>query len=200
MNRTVGVLFVPLAMLLACVNLSHAQESKSPDPAAPTAETPPAPDVPGLEHAFLANRAGEYATRTRFRAAPDATPEESTGTATITAILDGRFISEDNSGTIGGAPFSGRRIMGFNNRTGRFEASWFYSNSSAMLVLVGESSDLGRTIELQGSFEGAPGQMFPIKARIRHLDAERFVVEMISNAEDGSSYVILETTYARTRK
>ena len=74
-----------------------------------TADAPPAPqspdasdvpetpalDLPGIEHAFLATRAGDYTTTTRFRSSPDAEPDESTGTATITAILDGRFISED---------------------------------------------------------------------------------------------------------
>ena len=202
MNRTFSAALGLLASFALAALPTLAQDSKAPaqtQSAPETApETAPEPDVPGVEHAFLAKRAGTYTTTTKFRASPDAEPEVSTGAATITSILDGRFIAEDNSGSMGDYPFSGHRVMGFNNKSQRFEATWYYSNSTAVLVLVGESTNLGKTIELRGSFEGAPGQMFPINARIRHFDADRFVVEMLSNAPDGSSYVMLETTYKRT--
>ncbi len=203
--RTPTVLKAIALSFGCCVAPALAQQSTDAPPVQQSPESSVAPetpalDMPGIEHAFLAKRAGRYTTTTRFRSAPDAEPDESTGTATIEAILDGRFICEDNSGSLAGDAFSGRRIMGFNNRSERFEASWFYSNSSAMLILVGESTDLGETIELQGTYEGAPGRMYPINVRIRHLSADRFVVEILSNTTDGSPYVMLETTYTRIEK
>ena len=195
MTRTFGALLALTISLATVFTLALAQDTAAPEQSTEA----PAPDVPRIEHAHLTRRAGEYTTTIKYRSAPDAEPEVSTGVATITSILDGRFISEDNSGTMGGAPFSGRRIMGFNNRTERFEASWFYSNSSAMLVLVGESNDLGSTIDLKGSYEGAPGKMFTLTARIRFIDFDRFAVDMLSNAPDGSQYVMLETLYKRVR-
>lgn len=200
MTRTLSATLALFTTLSIAAIPALAQDAKAPAQSQSAPEATPAPDVPGPEHTFLTKRAGAYTTKTTFRASPDAEPEESTGAATITAILDGRFIAEDNTGAMGDYPFSGHRVMGFNNKSGRFEATWYYSNSTAVLVLVGESTDLGRTIDLKGSFEGAPGQMFPLNARIRHLDADRFVVEMLSNAPDGSSYVMLETTYTRDRE
>ncbi len=54
--------------------------------------------TPGPAHKQLAKRAGEYTTVTRFTAQPSATPVDSTGTAKISMILDGRFLLEEDAG------------------------------------------------------------------------------------------------------
>ncbi len=54
--------------------------------------------MPGPAHKQLAKRAGEYTTVTRFTAQPSATPVDSTGTAKISVILDGRFLLEEDAG------------------------------------------------------------------------------------------------------
>jgi len=54
--------------------------------------------MPGPAHKQLAKRAGEYTTVTKFTAQPGATPVDSTGTAKISMILDGRFLLEEDAG------------------------------------------------------------------------------------------------------
>lgn len=154
-------------------------------------------DAPGAEHAFLAGRAGEYDTHITFRPGPDAEPQHSAGKATITSILDGRFICEDSTGTLAGQPFSGRRITGFNTRSQKFESTWCYSHSTAMLILAGESNDLGKTIHLSGAFANAEDRMAPLDVVIRQIDQHRFVIEMHATGTDGRRYVVLETRYTR---
>ncbi len=99
-----------------------------------------------------------------------------------------------------GHPVKGHRVMGYNNRSGRFEATWLYTYSTATLFLKGETEDLGRTINLAGAFEASPGQTLPIKARISHIDEDHFKVEVLSATPEGIEYAILETTYSRVRE
>jgi len=67
------------------------------------------------------------------------------------------------------------------------------------MSLAGTSADDGKTIELAGAFEAAPGVKQAFRIVNREIDADHFVIEMHAKLPDGSEGASFETTYSRSR-
>src|SRR5687767_3997122 len=89
--------------------------------------------MPGPVHKQLVKRAGEYTTVTKFAAKPGGPATESTGTARITVIVDGRFLLEEDSGIFMGQQTKGTRIWGYDNSTKQYESAWMYTGSTGIM-------------------------------------------------------------------
>jgi hypothetical protein len=172
-------------------------------PAKATSQAPPAEVLeamtPGPAHQELARLAGDYQTLTRFRIAPGAPPVESSGTAKLVMILDGRFLREENAGTTMGQPYFGMRLVGYNNGSKKYEGIWTYTMSTSMMSLSGASPDGGKTIDFVATFDNPAGVRESLQIVQRRLDDDRFVVELVGNNPDGTPGPRLETTYTRKR-
>jgi len=151
--------------------------------------------TPGPAHKRLAQRAGSYATSTKF--VGTGAPPDSKGSATIKPVLEGRFLLEENAGSFEGQPSAGMRVLGYNNATKQYEGFWMFTGSTAVMSLAGTSADDGKTIELAGAFEAAPGVKQAFRIVSREIDADHFVVEMHAKLADGSEGASFETTYTR---
>jgi hypothetical protein len=156
-------------------------------------------DKPGAEHKKLARLAGEYNTVSRFRAKPEDAPLESKGTAKITSVLDGRFLLEENTGTQFGQPYKGVRLVGYNNATKQYEASWTYSMSTAIMTLTGTCKGEGKPIEWKANFTDENGEKQTLYVITRKIDADQFVVELFGKTADGKRGPTVETTYTRKK-
>jgi hypothetical protein len=156
-------------------------------------------DEPSTVHKELARLAGEYTTVTKFRFKPGAKPMESKGTAKITTALDGRFLLEQNTGTMFGQPFKGLRLMGYNNGKKQYEASWTYSMSTAIMRLNGTSADDGKTIDWTGTFTNEKGEKQTLFVQTRKIDDDKFVVELFAKTPEGKRGPTSETTYTRRK-
>ncbi len=157
------------------------------------------PSKPGPEHERLAKLAGEYTTVSTFRAQPDAKPMESKGTATIRRILGGRFLKEESRGTFMGQPTEGVRLTGYNSPAGRYEATWVYTHSLAMMTLSGESKDDGKTIEWTGTVEQGKGQKMTLYVVTHFIDDDHFVVELHAERPGEGKGPVFETAYTRKK-
>jgi uncharacterized protein DUF1579 len=154
--------------------------------------------APGAIHKNLANMAGEYTTVTKFYMQAGTPAAESTGTARITSVLDGRFLNEEDTGTFMGQPMKSLRILGYNNASKRYEAVWTYTMSTAMMTLGGESPDGGKTIKLTGTFDDV-GAKRNLDVVIRLMDDSHFEVSLVGKMPDGSPGPTMVTTYARKK-
>src|SRR2546428_11304746 len=94
-------------------------------------------DNPGPVHKQMARRAGEYTLVSKFVAKEGTPVQESKGTAKITSVLDGRFLLEENSSELLNRPFTGLRLYGYNNASGKYEGFWTYTGSTAIMRLSG---------------------------------------------------------------
>jgi hypothetical protein len=155
--------------------------------------------LPGAPHQRLVKLAGRYTTRSKFRPQPNVPVTESRGTAKLTSILDGRFLSEENTGTNMGQAVAGQRLFGYNNATQLYESAWVYTLSTAILTMTGTSADEGKTIEWSGIFDDPGRGKQAIRAVTRLIDDDHFVVEMYGFGEDRAEFVMLETTYTRRK-
>ena len=142
-------------------------------------------------------RVTQTSSVTRFRMQPETPPVETTGTATITSILGGRFVSEENTGSMMNHPQSGLRIYGYNNGTETYEGVWVYSLSTAIMTLVGSSDDDGKTIEFTAKFDETTGRLQNLYVVLREIDANQFVVELRTRPRKEICGSVLETTYIR---
>jgi hypothetical protein len=154
---------------------------------------------PGPVHQVWANRAGDYTTVSRIRMAPGAPAAESTGMAKLSLLLGGRFLLEENTGQQVGQAFAGRRLLGFNNGSQRYEAVWTWTLSTAILSLSGASLDGGRTVRLDGAYDDPGGVRQSLRAVYRFTDEDRFTLEVRGAAPDGNDFTVVETVYTRVR-
>lgn len=154
---------------------------------------------PGPVHKMLAKRAGEYTTVTKFSPQPGTPAVESKGTAKLTAILDGRFLLEEDSGIFLGQPTKGTRIWGFDNATKQYESAWMYSGSTGIMRLTGSSNDGGKTINFLASFNDESGAKQTFDAALRLLDDDSFVVGLYARGANGSRGPVFDTTYTRKK-
>lgn len=156
-------------------------------------------DKPGPVHKRMAKLAGEYTTVSKFYMKPGETPQESTGTAKFTSVVDGMFVQEKNTGKIMDMPYSGARLWGYNNLTHQFEAVWVFSMSSAIMKLTGTTKDEGKTIQWTGTYDRAKGVKATLDIVTHLIDEDRLSIELSHKNPDGSKGPTMETTYTRKK-
>ena len=111
--------------------------------------------APGAANQKLAARAGKYVATSKFDMGNGSPPMESTGEATFESVLGGRFLVQRETNSIMGMPMESFKMYGFNADSGRYEGTWTYSGSTAIMSLNGTSTDGGKTIVFSASYEGA---------------------------------------------
>jgi hypothetical protein len=152
--------------------------------------------MPGPVHKQMAKRAGEYTVTTKFEM-PGAPASESMGTAKITAVLDGRFLLEENTGTSMGMPIAGMRLYGYNNAAKKYEAVWVYTMSTGTLPLTGTSNDDGKTVNYTGTVDNGSGGKETLNITVHQVDDDHFLVRL--SAEGPGAGAVLEETYTRKK-
>jgi hypothetical protein len=155
------------------------------------------PGKPGPVHEALTKRAGTYTTVATFRMKPDEAGMETHGKAKLTSILGGRFLQEEVTGSLFGQPTVSMHLTGFNDDAKQYEGMWIYTGSTAMMRLVGKSSDDGKTIEWSATFEQGKGEKMTMNVITRFEDDDHFTTTLIAKNPDGSQGPTLETKYTR---
>ena len=80
--------------------------------------------TPGEPHKLFATLAGSWTTTTKEWMEPGKPPTESTGTAEMKMLLDGRFLQQEFTSQMMGQPFSGIGIDGYDNLRKRYVTTW----------------------------------------------------------------------------
>ena len=102
--------------------------------------------TPGPAHKVLDALAGEWNVESRWWMAPDAPPAESKGTSKRHWALGGRYVQEEFSGEMMGAPFQGIGFTGYDNMKKKYVGVWMDSMSTAMFTTEG-TADAAQPIE-----------------------------------------------------
>ncbi len=80
--------------------------------------------IEGGIHARLSILVGEWSGSTKTWFEPDVIGDESPMVGSMKAILDGRFVMHEYSGSMAGKPFDGVAIYGFDLATNKFQSAW----------------------------------------------------------------------------
>lgn len=157
------------------------------------------PAAPGAEHAALMKLVGDFTAKHKFNMGKDAPPmPETMGSAHVASLLDGRFLQLQETGELMGAPYSAIKTWGYNVETKRYEGTWTYTHSTAIMVLKGSGSDGGKTITCDGSYDTAKGaENFKITLKI--VSDDEFIVTMAHLQPGKDADANLTSTYSRKK-
>jgi hypothetical protein len=147
--------------------------------------------------AFLARRAGNYATVTKLFLQPG--EPSCVGTARISPILEGRFIREDTF-TKAYGKHSEVHLFGYDRLRNEYQAVWTDPTSRRMQMMTGTGSDEGKSVTYSGwiGVGDADGQ-HALGITIRQVDENHFTVTVTGSGRDGEHVLIEETTYTRKK-
>jgi len=105
-----------------------------------------------VEHARLAAMCGVWDVDVTFWLQPGRPGASSTGTSTISPLLDGLFIEERIEGTLNGAPFTTLAWTGFNTATRQYEATRIASTNTIRIAESGGYDESANQFELHADY------------------------------------------------
>jgi hypothetical protein len=152
--------------------------------------------TPGEPHKLLANRVGSWKTKSRHWMEPDQPPMEFTGSCERKMILGGRFLQEEFSGEMMGAPFSGIGVMGYDNHRKKYVSSWVDTMGTGIYFFEGSASTDGKTLMLETRFDDPVKGSAKWQLVTKIVDEDTEVLEMRMVYDSGAEEKC-ETTYRR---
>ena len=195
--------FISLAVTTLCVMLTVstalAKEKKAEKPMDPQAvmELWKKLGTPGEPHKLFASLAGSWTTTTKEWMEPGKPPTESTGTAEMKMLLDGRFLYQEYNSQMMGQPFSGIGIDGYDNMTKKYVTAWIDTMGTGIFFMEGTASPDGKTITLKGSHPEPGGGKMTHRAVWKIVDSNTQTFDMYGTHQGGKEMKVLEITYTR---
>lgn len=154
--------------------------------------------TPGPMHEWLAKGAGTWEGKCTMYM-PGMPPSESTCVTTITPMFEGRFVKGETVGEMGGQPFHGFMLAGYNNTTKKFEQTWIDSMGTMMMNSVGTVSDDKKTLTYTSNYT-CPMTEKPTTTRMveTHTGDNAMTLQMFGpNPMDGKEMKMMEIKYTR---
>lgn len=153
--------------------------------------------TPGEPHKLFASLAGSWTTTSKEWMEPGKPPTESTGTAEMKMLLDGRFLYQEFTGNMMGQPFSGVGIDAYDNMSKKYITAWMDTMGTGIFMMEGTASADGKTITLKGSHSEPGGGKMTHRAVWKIVDNNTQTFDMYGTHHGGKEMKVLEITYAR---
>ena len=152
---------------------------------------------PGEPHKLFAGLAGSWTTTTKEWMEPGKPPTESTGTAEMKMLLDGRFLYQEYNAQMMGQPFSGVGIDAYDNVRKKYVTAWIDTMGTGIFMMEGTASADGKTITLKGSHPEPGGGHMSHRAVWKIVDNNNQQFDMYGAHGKGKEMKFLEITYTR---
>ncbi|OAI47216.1 hypothetical protein AYO43_04845 [Nitrospira sp. SCGC AG-212-E16] len=153
--------------------------------------------TPGEPHKLFASLAGSWTTTTKEWMEPGKPPTESTGSAGMKMLLDGRFLYQEFTSQMMGQPFSGIGIDGYDNLRKRYVTTWIDTWSTGIFQMEGTASADGKTITLNGRHAEPGGGHMTHRAVWKITDSNTQTFDMYGTHQGGKEMKMMEITYTR---
>ncbi len=162
---------------------------------------------PGEQHKLLAEMAGDWTYTLKMWMDPSAPPQESKGTSTRKAIMDGRYFIAEHKGTfeMPGADgkmqkmnFKGMAIEGYDNAKKKFVSSWIDNMSTMIMNSEGTFDPAAKTFTYHAECEMMPGKMTKVREVIKIVDKDHHTFEWYDDSQ-GSEKKTMEISYTRKK-
>ena len=155
---------------------------------------------PGPNHDLLKPLIGEWQADVKFKMAPDAPEQTSSGFTKNELFLGGRFIKQDYGGDFMGQPFHGLGLIGYDNVKKKFIAVWADEMSTSIIMAEGTADAAGKVITFNGSYpDPMSGQTKQYKQVTRITDDSKHVSTWYELGPDGKEFVNMEITYTKKK-
>lgn len=153
--------------------------------------------TPGEPHKLFASLAGSWTTTTKEWMEPGKPPTESTGTADLKMLLDGRFLYQEFTSQMMGQPFSGIGIDGYDNLRKKYVTTWIDTMGTGFFTMEGTASADGKTITLKGQHAEPGGGQMTHRAVWKIADSNTQTFDMYGTHQGGKEMKMLEIAYSR---
>ena len=121
--------------------------------------------TPGAPHEMLKKMAGDWSCTVKYKMDPAQPWQEATSTATITTLMDGRYVQEVTTGQMMGMPFSGMGVTGYDNVIGKYVSTWIDNMGTGIMKSEGTADASGKVITWIGTMSD-PMTGKPSKSRM----------------------------------
>lgn len=156
--------------------------------------------TPGDQHKKLAAMAGTWDVKLKMWMKPGEPPTESTGTATRSSVLGGRYLEEKFDGTFMGQPFQGQGLFGYDNVTKKYVSTWADTAGTGIMKMTGAADKAGKSITLRGSMvDPMTNKSSAMREKLTMNDDDHETFEMWGAGMDGKTYKMMEITYSRKK-
>lgn len=194
--RLVPLTFLVLGLLVSPVLAKEKKHEKPMDPQA-MMDLWKKLGTPGEPHKLFATLAGSWTTTTKEWMEPGKPATESTGTAEMKMLLDGRFLYQEYNSQMMGQPFSGIGIDAYDNMTKKYVTAWIDSMGTGIFFMEGTASADGKTITLKGQHPEPGGGQMTHRAVWKIVDNNNQTFDMYGTHGHGKEMKMLEITYTR---
>ena len=125
-------------------------------------------------------------------------PEDSPATASVTALLDGRFVRLDYTWGYQGKSQEGSLLIGYEPKTGMASAYWIDTWHMGRQVMAAEGSiSQSGEISVLGSFAVPPGPDWGWRTVITPDDGQELQITMFNISPEGLEELAVEASYSR---
>ena len=159
-------------------------------------------------HKLLASTAGNWSYVVKMWMDPKGQPTESKGTAVRKAVMDGRYVTGDYSGSfkMPGADgkmkemkFQGMSMDGYDNVKQKFVNGWVDNMGTGIYITEGTYDASAKTITYTGEWEMMPGMKSKVREVVKLTDKDHMSMEMFEDRGQGDVKT-MEINYTRAGK
>lgn len=186
-----------IATVLAVVCLAPALQAQDADPEAAQDAWQKAA-APGMVHAYLAEKAGDWHVTTKAWMEPGADPVTSEGKSCSEMILGGRFLQEKVTASFAGMPYEGLGMTGYDNTSGKVQSYWIDNMGTVSMWMTGAYKTPGDPLEVTGEMvDPATGQNVRLRSVTTFLSHERHHVDFYTTMPGAEEFKTMEMDYVR---
>lgn len=151
---------------------------------------------PGPEHQRLKRLTGVFAARIKHFAAPDASPQESSGEFLARMDIGGYFLVRAmNFGMQG---YQGHGIIGWDPFAKRYVGTWIDSTSPIIYRTDGQFDERGRFCETSSGAD-PDGIQRQVRLTTEIVDQNQMLFRMFHLGDDGKEWLVLEIEHTRRK-
>jgi hypothetical protein len=156
---------------------------------------------PGPEHKKLAMMVGNWKIDSTVYTAPDAPPTKSEATASVRALMGGRYFRETYKGEMMGLEFSGIGMFGYDKGMKKYVSTWLDSMSTGLMHSEGTADASGDVITYTGQyFDPLRQTIVKTKYVLTIKNRKTHSAVMYEIAADGSEHKGMELVYTRAAR
>lgn len=150
-------------------------------------------------HQKLQSLVGNWSGITKTWFEKDVLVDESTSTAEITSILDGRFIVYDYKSSLEGKPLVGKMIIGFDIPYQKFTFSWIDSFHMGTQIMQATGKATAKGFSILGAY-GNPeygDQLFGWRTELEIINADEIIFSAYNIMPGEEETKAIEAVYKR---